>query len=265
MTMSDNAPLAGGTAVSPVLEAVGLGYSYRRAAPVIQDISFAVHEGTNLAIVGESGAGKTTILRLLLGLTTPSAGSVLFDGAALRRDRLSLRRFRRSVQAVFQDPYSSLDPRQRVGRIIAEPLRSLHLRRDVPGAVAQALAAVDLPADAGERYPHEFSGGQRQRIAIARALAPSPRVLLADEPVSALDVSTRVRIVDLLASLSSTVTVVLVSHDLGVVAALCQQTVVLEQGRIVEQGETGAMLRSPQHPYTRALLDSVPRLDGVVE
>jgi len=197
MTMSDNAPLAGGTAV---LEAVGLGYSYRRAAPVIQDISFAVHEGTNLAIVGESGAGKTTILRLLLGLTTPSAGSVLFDGAALRRDRLSLRRFRRSVQAVFQDPYSSLDPRQRVGRIIAEPLRSLHLRRDVPGAVAQALAAVDLPADAAERYPHEFSGGQRQRIAIARALAPSPRVLLADEPVSALDVSTRVRIVDLLAS-----------------------------------------------------------------
>ena len=248
---------------TPVLAAAGLGYSYRRGIPTIEDISFEVHEGINLAIVGESGAGKTTILRLLLGLATPTTGSVLFDGNALRRDRLSLRRFRRSVQAVFQDPYSSLDPRQRVGRIIAEPLRSLNVRGEIPTAVAQALAAVDLPADAATRYPHEFSGGQRQRIAIARALAPSPRVLLADEPVSALDVSTRVRIVDLLASLSSSVTVVLVSHDLGVVAALCQQTVVLERGRIVEQGDTGGMLRSPRHPYTQALLDSVPRLDGL--
>ncbi|MEU4538839.1 ABC transporter ATP-binding protein [Streptosporangium sp. NPDC023825] len=255
----------------PVLEARQVGFAYRgAAAPVLSDVSFQVLPGRSTALVGESGAGKTTLLRLLLGLAVPTAGRILFDGTPLSpRDRGRMRAFRRSVQTVFQDPYSSLDPRQRVGRIVAEPLRSLGL---VPAArwnasaadlrVAAALEAVGLPADAARRYPHEFSGGQRQRVAIARAIVCEPRVLLADEPVSALDVSTRVRVIDLLAELreSHGLTVVMVSHDLAVVAMLCDHTAVLERGRIVEQGDTAAVLGSPSHPYTRRLIDSVPRL-----
>jgi ABC-type glutathione transport system ATPase component len=278
-----------------------VGFAYRGAAPVLTDVSIAITPGRSVALVGESGAGKTTLLRLLLGLTRPTSGQVLFDGAPLSlRDRGQMREFRRNVQTVFQDPYSSLDPRQRVGRIVAEPLRSLGLtaarpdgapadrssvrpdgtpadhrpaglggaRRSGRGGsrvdhrVAAALEVVGLPADAALRYPHEFSGGQRQRIAIARAIVCEPRVLLADEPVSALDVSTRVRVVDLLAELGEShgLTVVMVSHDLAVVAMLCRHTAVLERGRIVEQGDTASVLGSPSHPYTRRLVDSVPRL-----
>jgi ABC-type microcin C transport system duplicated ATPase subunit YejF len=177
-----------------------------------------------------------------------------------------MRRFRRSVQCVFQDPYSSLDPRRRVGSIVSEPLRSLGIdsRSTAAPKVAEALERVGLPADAAERYPHEFSGGQRQRIAIARATVCDPRVLLADEPVSALDVTTRVKVVDLLNELKQEqgLTLVMVSHDLSVVASLCERTAVLESGHIVEQGETGQVLGAPAHPYTRRLVDSVPRLPG---
>lgn len=257
--------------VQPILEARQVGFAYRgAAAPVLSDVSFQVLPGRSTALVGESGAGKTTLLRLLLGLAVPTEGRILFDGTPLSpRDRGRMRAFRRGVQTVFQDPYSSLDPRQRVGRIVAEPLRSLGL---VPASrwnssaadlrVAAALEAVGLPADAARRYPHEFSGGQRQRVAIARAIVCEPRVLLADEPVSALDVSTRVRVIDLLAELreSHGLTVVMVSHDLAVVAMLCDHTAVLERGRIVEQGDTATVLGSPRHPYTRRLIDSVPRL-----
>ncbi|WP_405142158.1 ABC transporter ATP-binding protein [Sphaerisporangium sp. NBC_01403] len=258
-----------------ILEARQVGFAYRGAAPVLSDVSLAVTPGRSVALVGESGAGKTTLLRLLLGLARPTDGQILFDGAELSpRGRGRMRAFRRSVQTVFQDPYSSLDPRQRVGRIVAEPLRSLGLltaprtQGDPANVrVAAALDAVGLPADAARRYPHEFSGGQRQRIAIARAIVCEPRVLLADEPVSALDVSTRVRIVDLLAELRETrgLTVVMVSHDLAVVATLCGHTAVLERGRIVEQGDTAAVLGSPRHPYTRRLVDSVPRLPPRVQ
>jgi ABC-type glutathione transport system ATPase component len=256
----------------PVLETRDVGFAYRGAVPVLDGVSVAVPAGGSLALVGESGAGKTTLLRLLLGLAVPTSGQVLFDGGPLSpRDRT----FRRSVQPVFQDPYSSLDPRQRVSRIVSEPLRSLGLlagtsraaRRDEAAErAAEALRAVGLPADAVRRYPHEFSGGQRQRIAIARAIACGPRVLLADEPVSALDVSTRVRVVELLAELGESrgMTVVMVSHDLTVVAALCRETAVIEHGRVVEQGPTASVLGSPSHPYTRRLLDSVPRLSRAV-
>ncbi|ETK35102.1 ABC transporter ATP-binding protein [Microbispora sp. ATCC PTA-5024] len=252
----------------PVLEAREVRFAYGRSAPVLEDVSVAVTPGRNLALVGESGAGKTTLLRLLLGLARPTGGAIRYDGRDLApRDRALMREFRRGVQTVFQDPYSSLDPRQRVSGIVSEPLRSLGLLDGVPrdaarSRVAEALRAVGLPEDAAGRYPHEFSGGQRQRIAIARAIACGPRVLLADEPVSALDVSTRVRIVDLLAELRETrgLTVVMVSHDLAVVAALCQEVAVLERGRIVESGETAQVLGSPRHPYTRRLVDSVPRL-----
>ncbi|MFE2582993.1 ABC transporter ATP-binding protein [Streptomyces sp. NPDC059378] len=252
--------------MTPVLELTDVAVRYRgAAADVVQDVSLAVEPGQSLALVGESGAGKTTLLRLLLGLARPTAGTVRFDGDPLSpRDRRQMHRFRRSVQCVFQDPYSSLDPSRRVAAIVAEPLRSLGLdtRASAAPKVAAALERVGLPADAGERYPHEFSGGQRQRIAIARAIVCDPRVLLADEPVSALDVTTRVKVVDLLAELKEErqLTLVMVSHDLSVVASLCERTAVLERGRLVEQGDTRQVLGAPEHPYTRRLIDSVPRL-----
>ncbi|MFE4454802.1 ABC transporter ATP-binding protein [Streptomyces sp. NPDC056796] len=252
--------------MTPVLELEDAAVRYRgAAADVVRDVSLSVEAGESLALVGESGAGKTTLLRLLLGLARPTAGTVRFDGADLNpRAREQMRRFRRSVQCVFQDPYSSLDPSRRVGAIVAEPLRSLGLdtRSSAAPKVAAALERVGLQADAVDRYPHEFSGGQRQRIAIARATVCDPRVLLADEPVSALDVTTRVKVVDLLAELKQErgLTLVMVSHDLSVVASLCERTAVLERGRVVEQGTTAQVLGEPGHPYTRRLIESVPRL-----
>ncbi len=188
-------------------------------------------------------------------------GKISFRGSPLdTSDRAFMRGFRRSVQAVFQDPYSSLDPRQKVFDIIAEPLRSLKVDTDIAAAVAQALADVDLPADAAGRYPHEFSGGQRQRIAIARAIVAKPELIIADEVVSALDLTTRTRIIDLLRTLSPRITFVVVSHDISLVALLCERLVVLEKGRIVEQGKTRDILAHPQHPYTQRLLASTPRM-----
>ena len=219
-------------------------------------------------MVGESGAGKTTALRLLLGLDAPSDGTVLFDGQQLRyRDRAQIRRFRTSVQTVFQDPYSSLDPRQNIESIVTEPLRSLGIARgsDASRQARAALQSVGLPADSLGRYPHEFSGGQRQRIAIARAIVCNPRLLLADEPVSALDMSTRIQVIDLLRELRETngLAIVMVSHDLGAVAALCERTVVLRAGRVVEEGLTADILHAPREDYTRALVAAVPRLPSL--
>ncbi|WP_158862843.1 ABC transporter ATP-binding protein [Leifsonia sp. AG29] len=252
--------------MTPILELRDATFRYGRAqSPALDRVSFAIEGGRSVGLVGESGAGKTTVLSLLLGLTSPTSGEVLFDGAPLdRRDRRLMRGFRRSVQTVFQDPYSSLDPRQSVGRIVGEPLASLGIATGAEARqrVAEALASVALPADAASRFPHEFSGGQRQRIAIARAIVARPRVLLADEPVSALDVTTRILIIELLGELAARegMTVVMVSHDLSVVASLCAQTVVLQGGRVVEQGETAAVLGSPSDAYTQRLIASVPRL-----
>jgi ABC-type glutathione transport system ATPase component len=241
-------------------ERVSFGYG---SQPVLSDVSVSLAPGGSLGLVGESGAGKTTLLRLLLGLAAPASGRVTFDGAPLdTRDRRGMRAFRRAVQPVFQDPFSSLDPRMPVGRSIAEPLRSLGIAGDHRARVAELLSAVGLPADAAARYPDAFSGGQRQRIAIARALAPRPRVLLADEPVSALDTSVRMQVIELLQRLAREqgIGFVLVSHDLTIVSALCAQTAVLQDGRIVEQGLTAKLLTAPEHPYTAQLLASVPRL-----
>jgi ABC-type glutathione transport system ATPase component len=244
-----------------VFEVRGLTKSYRlprtslRRAPrrvtAVRDVTFHLERGESLGLVGESGSGKTTLLRLMLGLEQPDSGTVIYNGASLRKE----------VQVVFQDPASALDPRMRVADIVQEPLRVMRLGADA-SRMAELLVAVGLPGAAARRYPHEFSGGQRQRIAIARALAPRPRVLLADEPVSALDVSVRAQILNLIEDLrvGYDLTLVLVSHDLSVVRHLCDRVLVMHAGEIVEAGETRAIFRSPQHPYTRTLLESIPTL-----
>ncbi len=247
-----------------ILELQGAGFAYGHRT-VVDDVSLDVSAGEAVGLVGESGAGKSTILALLLGLATPRTGSVLFDGAPLdRRDRRLMRRFRANVQTVFQDPYSSLDPRQRIDRIVAEPLRSLGIATgdEARRSVMDAVAAVGLDADVLRRYPHEFSGGQRQRIAIARAVVSKPRVLLADEPVSALDVTTRIQVIELLQALrrETGLALIMVSHDLSAVAALCERTVVLQHGRVVEAGTTGDVLHDPQTVYARTLVSAIPRL-----
>ena len=238
-----------------------VSYRYTRERPVLEDVSFTLERGRSLGLVGESGSGKTTLLRLLLGLARPDSGTIRFDGAAVEaRDAGFMRGYRRQVQAVFQDPYSSLDPRQTVLRIVSEPLRALGIAGDRRALVTAALQAVGLEPDSLERYPHAFSGGQRQRIAIARAIVARPALLLADEAVSALDLSTRIRIVELFKELAAEMTLVFVTHDIGVVAALCDEVVILQHGRIVEAGPTRAILSNPQHPYTISLLASVPRM-----
>ncbi|MBA8817623.1 peptide/nickel transport system ATP-binding protein [Microbacterium halimionae] len=247
-----------------ILELESASFSYG-ASEVLRDVSLSVERGGAVGLVGESGAGKSTILRLLLGLDSPRSGTIRFEGEPLRlRDRALMRRFRTSVQPVFQDPYSSLDPRQRIDSIIAEPLRSLRIAKpgEIPELVAAAVASVGLEPDALARYPHEFSGGQRQRIAIARAIVSRPRVLLADEPVSALDVTTRVQVLDLLATLrrEQGLALVMVSHDLGAVAAVCDHTIVLKDGQVVEAGSTSKILTAPESAYARELVAAAPRL-----
>jgi peptide/nickel transport system ATP-binding protein len=230
----------------------------RRDVHALRGVSFDVEAGQRFGIVGESGSGKSTLVRLLAALDKPTAGTVSFQGR--RIDDLPERKLgflRSELQIVFQDPMGSLDPRMRVRDIISEPLR----RRE-PDRVAELLAAVGLPEDAAQRYPHQFSGGQRQRISIARALAPNPSVLIADEPVSALDVSVRGQILDLLASLVEqfALTLIFVSHDLGVVRHVCDRVAVMRRGEIVELGDVEQVYDAPQHEYTRELLAAAPNL-----
>ncbi|HEY7198990.1 MAG TPA: ATP-binding cassette domain-containing protein [Candidatus Dormibacteraeota bacterium] len=223
-----------------------------RTLTALAGVSLDLYRGESLGIVGESGSGKSTLLRLMLGLERPDAGTVAYRGGQLRRE----------VQVVFQDPASALDPRMRVADIVLEPVRVMRLRGDHGAVLHELLDAVGLARAAARRFPHEFSGGQRQRIAIARALAPRPRVLLADEPVSALDVSVRAQILNLLEDLrvGYDLTLVLVSHDLSVVRHMCDRVVVMRSGEVVETGDTRSIFRDPRHPYTRALLASIPTL-----
>jgi len=230
----------------------------------LNGVSFEVQAGKSVGIVGESGSGKSTIARLVMALDTPTSGSVRMLGRDLHQlPRSELRVARRAFQMVFQDPYGSLDPRQTVARIVAEPLEALaETSRAVQRERAsEALAAVGLRTTDMDKYPHEFSGGQRQRIAIARALITRPRLIVADEPVSALDVSVQAQVLNLMQDLQQQfgISYLLISHDLAVVNHLCDEVCVVWKGKIVEQGPPGELFRNAQHPYTRTLLDAVPR------
>ena len=234
-----------------------------RTLRAVDGVDLDVARGECLALVGESGSGKTTLARCAVRLVEPTAGAVCFDGEdVLALGPAALRRWRRHVQMVFQDPYGSLDPRQRIGAALAEPLRIHRLgdRAERRRRVDELLAMVDLPAEAAQRHPHEFSGGQRQRIGIARALATNPRLLVADEPVSALDVSVRAQIVNLLARLQRRFDLALlfIAHDLALVEHVADRVAVMYLGRIVERAPRSVLFATPQHPYTVSLLAAVP-------
>lgn len=233
----------------------------------VDGVSLELRAGRTLGLVGESGCGKSTLARALTGMVPVTAGDIVFEGRAVRHDHAaSWKALRRDVQMIFQDPLASLDPRMTVAQIVAEPLR--HLRPDISrGERARRVRAmierVGLAPAHLNRYPHEFSGGQCQRIGIARALVVEPRVLVCDEPVSALDVSIQARIVDLLMTLQAElgIAVLFIAHDLAVVRQISDTVQVMYLGRIMEQGETDALFEQPAHPYTKALLSAVPRPD----
>jgi oligopeptide/dipeptide ABC transporter ATP-binding protein len=258
---------------APLLEVENLGRQFvaRRSVlgrptamiAAVEAVSFALQAGTTLALVGESGCGKTTLGRLVLRLIDPTAGRIRFDGrdvTALKERQL--KSMRRNAQLIFQDPYASLNPRMTVNQILAEPLA---LHAVVPPSrrgerVSELLRLVGLEPRAARRYPHEFSGGQRQRIAIARALAVEPKLVVCDEPVSALDVSIRAQVLNLLRELQHRLGLayIFISHDLAVVKHVADRIAVMHLGRIVEIGPSEALFANPRHPYTRALLSAIP-------
>ena len=261
----------GGGTGPPAISLRGVHREFRRArtsltrAPAVvhavRDVTLDLAAGERFGLVGESGSGKTTLLRMISGLDRPTAGEIHIEGRPVHdRSPRQLAWLRRRLQLVFQDPMSSLDPRMRVGDIVAEPL--VAQGRPVGDRVAELLERVGLSADAAGRFPHQFSGGQRQRISVARALAPDPHILLADEPVSALDVSVRAQVLNLIDEVVTgfDLTLVFVSHDLSVVRHVCDRVAVMRAGQIVEVGPTEQLYEDPQHPYTAQLLASVPRL-----
>ena len=268
--MSDNQHQAG-----PLLQVTDLVREYTLprehlfrppgTVQALNGVSFSIAAGRSLGVVGESGSGKSTLARLVMALDAPTAGTVELLGRNLHQlPAEQLRQARRDFQMVFQDPYGSLDPRQTVERIVTEPLQAQGqtTRAEQREQAAQVLSQVGLRTNDLGKYPHEFSGGQRQRIAIARALITRPRLIVADEPVSALDVSVQAQVLNLMQDLQQQfgITYMLISHDLAVVNHLCDEVVVLYQGRIVERGSPGELFRNAQHPYTQSLVGAVPQV-----
>ena len=260
---------------APLVTAEKLGRRFSsggflRRGPAVQavvDLDLSIEPGDIVGLVGESGSGKSTIGRLLLGLIPASAGRVCFDGEDLARvSSTQRRRLRKKMQLVFQDPYSSLDPRRTVGRQIADGvvIHGLLPSHQIPARVSALLRQVGLDPSCAGRYPHEFSGGQRQRVALARALATEPVFLVADEPVSALDVSVQAQVLRLLADLRESLglAILFISHDLSAVRHLCGRVIVLYLGRVMEEGPVEAVFARPAHPYTAALMSAAPSLDA---
>ena len=247
---------------------IGTGLFERKGlVKAVDGVSLRIEPGETFAIVGESGCGKSTLARLLMRLLEPTAGEVVFDGSRVTGlHGRALTELRRNVQFIFQDPFSSLNPRMSIGRLVGEPLE-VHAPDmsavDRRAKAAELLSQVGLRPEHGDRYPHEFSGGQRQRIGIARALASGPRLIIADEPVSALDVSVQAQVVNLLGDLGRDLglTLILIAHDLAVIRHMSDRVAVMYLGRIVEQGTADALFEAPRHPYTRALLNAIPDLD----
>jgi oligopeptide/dipeptide ABC transporter ATP-binding protein len=252
-----------------VIELAGISKFYRkgnRTQAALLNVDIRVEMGEAVAILGESGAGKTTLARILLKLTAPSAGSYRYEGRdVLGMSAKATRTWRRDVQAVFQNPVSSLNPRLRIDVLVAEPFEftsGRFSRLDRRRRAGELLEMVGLPSEVASRYPHQLSGGQRQRVAIARALSSSPKVVILDEPLSALDVSVRAQILELLIELRRTmnITYVYITHDLATVGVLCSRAYVLYSGRVFEEGGTEALLQRPDNPYSRSLLDAVPSI-----
>ena len=260
----ESAPLIEVSDVTRVFRGRGLFGRGRSRVTALGGIDFTVASGARLGIVGESGSGKSTLLNILSGLDWPTTGHVrVGDIRVEAASSQALRRLRENLQIVFQDPFASLDPRMRIADIVAEPLIAASVDKDERTArVEEMIAAVDLDADSLRRYPHQFSGGQRQRISIARALVTRPQILVADEPVSALDVSVRAQVLNLLTDLVDeyALTLLFVSHDLGVVKHLCSEVIVMKSGQIIESGATEDIYANPQEEYTRSLIAATPSL-----
>ena len=267
--MSENATSA------PLLEVKHLGRRFALpraglfqpagALQALSDVSFTLQPGKSLGIVGESGSGKSTLARLVMALDTPTEGQVVFQGVDVHQTHgPALRQLRSGFQMVFQDPYGSLDPRQKVLAIVTEPIRTLQHasggRSEWHERAAQAMSEVGLRTADLDKYPHEFSGGQRQRIAIARALITRPALIVADEPVSALDVSVQAQVLNLMMDLQDRygLSYLFVSHDLAVVNLMCDDVLVLQSGRVVENGSAQQIFQHAEHPYTRKLLAAIP-------
>ena len=278
--MPDNVVVADFSALypgaEPIFKVTNVSKAYKRSRSIgggvtkaVDDVSLNVFSGQRLGIVGESGSGKSSLVRLMLALQQPTSGDIEFYGKSIiGLKEKQLADLRANVQMIFQDPRSSLNPRMKVARIITEPLRSplLANRPDVPRASAERIFAlmtrVGLDPDLADRYPHEFSGGQRQRIAITRSLASRPEVLIADEAVSALDVSVRAQVLNLIVGRVKEhgLTLLFVSHDLSVVRHVCNTVIVMKNGRIVEAGPIEQVYQNPQDPYTQELLAAVPKI-----
>lgn len=265
----------------PLLQVAGLGRRFDISRPwlnrvlerqekqfltAVADVDLTINRGETFALVGESGSGKSTIAKMIVGLLQPTAGTITFDGTPMDgTDGAQMRAMRRRFQMIFQDPFASLNPRWRVGDIIAEPIHRFGLLKGaaVSNRVGELLDTVGLSSNDADKYPHEFSGGQRQRIAIARALSSEPEFIVCDEPTSALDVSVQAQILNLMRDLQDEMglTYLFISHDLSVVRHMATRIGVLYLGRLVETAESKTLFRAPAHPYTRMLLDAVPDLE----